>query len=199
MEKLESSKPFTRAEVRALIQAADQMTYTRRDRSDDPRFYGRLLRVFLTFGPHPKVVPLWSSAENLAVRPTERGDRTYFSWVRAKAEQTTRPNIEIEVPGPFVSWLGGWLDAPKPTSGWAYWTFFKKIEAETLRTTGYTIQANPRRARHTCAQQMLERGFTAVDVMNAIGVDAHTLQTYGESTPEQRGEKGEKVGWGNWE
>jgi integrase len=175
------------------------MVYTRRDRSDDPTFYGRMLRVFLTFGPHPSVVPRWSSAENLQTRPTERGDRTFFAWVRAKEATTTRPDIEIEVPEAYRSWLGSWLDTPKPVSKWAYWTFFKKIEEETFRKTGYRIQCNPRRARHTCAQQMLERGFTAVDVMASLGIDPFTLQTYGESTPEQRGEKAERFGWGSWE
>lgn len=194
-----ASQPFTRAEVRILLSVADRMTYRRRDGSEDPFFYGRMLRVFLTFGPHPSRVSSWSSSENLIVRPTERGDRTYFVFTRAKERTTTRPDISIEVPQSYLSWLPSWLDMLKPGSGWSYWHLFQEIEAKVLASTGYTIHGNPKRARHTCAQQMLEKGFTAVDVMNAIGVDAHTLQTYGESTAEQRGEKAEKVGWGNWD
>ena len=194
-----SSKPFTRAEVRTLLEVADGMVYARRDRTEDPAFFGHMLRVFLTFGPHPSVVPAWASDTNLATRPTERGDRTYFLWVRAKRTTTTRPYIEIEVPQSYVPWLAGWLDEPKPVSAWSYWSLFGTIGATVREETGYTIPTNPRRARHTCAQQMLEMGFTAIDVEAAIGVSPITLRTYGMSTPEQRGEKGEKVGWGNWE
>lgn len=194
-----SSKPFTRAEVRTLLGVADRMVYRRRDGSQDAAFYGQMLRVFLTFGPHPSVVPAWSSDTNLRIRPTDRGDRVYFVWTRAKPGETIRPDIEIEVPATYVAWLAGWLDAAKPVTAQTYWSLFREVEAETLAMTGYTIHANPRRARHTCAQQMLEMGFTSVDVEAAIGVSPSTLRTYGMSTAEQRGEKGEKVGWGSWD
>ena len=194
-----ASKPFTRAEVRTLLQVADGMVYRRRDRATDPYFYGRMLRVFLTFGAHPSVLPAWHSSTNLATRPTERGDRTYFTWRRAKETEALRPDIEIEVPASYVPWLAAWLDAPKPICRQTYWSLFRELEAEVLLHTGYSIHANPLRARHTCAQQMLERGFTSVDVEAAIGISPSTLRTYGLSTPEQRGEKAEKVGWGNWD
>ena len=194
-----ASKPFTRAEVRTLLAVADSMNYRRRDRSEDALFFGRMFRVFLTFGPHPSVVPAWGSDTNLRVRPTERGDRVYFIWTRAKPTETTRPDIEIEVPTSYVPWLGAWLDAPKPVSAETYWRLFREVELQTLATTGYTIHVNPLRARHTCGQQMLERGFTSVDVEAAIGIAPETLRTYGMSTAEQRGEKGERVGWGNWD
>ena len=157
-----------------------------------------MVRVFLTFGPHPSVVGSWTSA-NLRTRPTERGDRTFFTWTRAKATETTRPEIEIEVPGPYMVWLPQWLDAAKPRSPWSYWAMFQQIEAELRRRTPYRFHVNPLRARHTCAQQMLERGFTSVDVEATIGIAPETLRTYGESTPEQRGAKAEEIGWGSWE
>ena len=194
----EASKPFTRAEVRALLKAADGMVHRRRNRSEDVAFFGRMLRVFLTFGPHPSKVGGWSSRENLRVRPTERGDRTYFVWVRAKPTETTRPNIEIEVPSSYLPWLPGWLDQPKPISPETYWRLFRDIERQAKSESGYDIHANPLRARHTCGQQMLAQGFTYVDVEAAIGVSADTLRIYGLSTPEQRGEMAEKIDWGSW-
>jgi len=193
-----SSKPFTRAEVRILLSVADQQVHLSRDRTFDTLFYGRLHRVFLTFGPHPSVLPTWASDTNLKVRPTERGDRLYFCWLAPK-EQRVNPDIEIEVPESYRPWLPGFLDSPRPVARETYYRLFKETEAAMRARTQYDFPINPRRSRHTCAQQMLERGFTSIDVEAAIGVTPETLRTYGLSTPEQRGEKGEKVGWGNWE
>ena len=170
-----------------------------RDRTKDPLFFGRMLRVFLTFGPHPSRVPRWTSAANLRVRPTDRGDRTFFIWERTKEGEALNTHVEIEVPQAYVPWLAGWLDQEKPRNRRTYVDLFHELEVATREQTGYDIHANPLRARHTCAQQMLERGFTTVDVQAAIRVSPITLQTYGMSTPEQRGAKGEEVGWGNWE
>lgn len=193
-----SSQPFTRAEVRAFLPVADRMIYSRRDRTRDGAFFGRLMRVFLTFGPHPSVLPSWGSDTNLKVRPTERGDRMYFCWLAPK-EQRLRRDIEIEVPENYRPWLPAFLDAPKPVDRRTYWCLFKDVEREMEATTPYAFPINPRRARHTCAQQLLERGFTSIDVEAAIGVTPETLRTYGLSTPEQRGAKAESFGWGNWE
>lgn len=198
MRDPDASKPFTRAEVRAILPVADAMVYTRRDRSTDPFFFGRMVRVFLTFGPHPSRVSSWSSRENLRVRPTERGDRTYFIWVRAKPTETTRPNIETEVPQDYVPWLGHWLDERKPICAEAYWVAFRRIEQEVARATPYRIHLNPLRARHTCAVELLAAGFTIADVQAALGISLRTVSIYGVSTPEQRGAKAEKVGWGSW-
>jgi len=192
-----SSQPFTRQEVRTFLPVADRMIYIRRDRSRDDRFYGRLMRVFLTFGPHPSVLPSWGSDTNLFIRPTARGDRMYFRWDRPKIQALHRA-VEIEVPQDYRPWLPAFLDQPKPVSEWSYWTLFKNVEVELFAETGYSIPMNPRRARHTCAREMLEAGFSAIDVMAAIRVTPHTLETYAMSTPEQRGEKAEKVGWGSW-
>jgi integrase len=195
-----ASKPFNRAEIRELLKVADGMSWKGRHILEpDPRFMGRLLRVFLTFGPHPSKVGRWTSRDNLIVRPTERGNRVYLTWTRAKKKQTTRPNIEIEVPESYLPWLAEWLDQPKPKSEWAYWTFFQEIEHRLRETTEYRFHVNPLRARHTCAQQMMERGFSSIDVEATIGVAPSTLRTYAQSTSEQRGAKAEQLGWGSWE
>lgn len=193
-----SSQPFTRAEVRVVLLTADQLLYRRRDRSEDPTFYGRLLRVFLTFGPHPSVLPTWGADTNLKTRPTERGDRMYFLW-EAPKEQRLHRAVEIEVPRSYEPWLPEFLDTPKPLAPETYWRLFKFVEDEMREQTRYDFPVNPRRARHTTAQQMLERGFTSIDVEAAIRVTPETLKTYGLSTPEQRGAKGEEIGWGNWD
>lgn len=192
-----SSQPFTRAEVRVILGVADGMNYRRRDRSEDNLFFGRLHRVFLTFGPHPSVLASWGSDTNLSVRPTERGDRMYFTWRRPK-EQATRHDISIEVPQAYRNWLPGFLDEPKPISPETYWRLFKLTEQEMQATTQYRFPLNPRRSRHTCARELHELGFSETDVQAAIGVSPVVMRRYVVSTPEQRGEKAEAAGWGSW-
>jgi len=190
-----SSEPFTLAEVRAILAVADQMVHLDRHGFDDAEFYGRMVRVFLTFGVHPSVLPRLTSA-NLERRPTERGDRWYLNW-RAPKEQRVRRDMSNEVPEGMMIWLPGFLDEPKFETRRGYGHAFDRV-GERLALEGYTIHMNPRRARHTTATVQLELGFTEIDVEAGIGVTSRTLRTYGKSTPEQRGAKAERTGFGTW-
>ena len=191
----ESSKPFTKAEIKVILAAADRMVYVSRERERDPIFFGQLVRVFLTFGLHPSVLPRLTS-DNLQRRPTDRGDRTYLVWQRPK-QQALRHQVDFEVPKSMEPWLPSFLDRDKPSRVETYWDWFKRIEEE-VRKGGYQIRVNARRFRHTAAVELIDRGFSQIDAEAALAVDPRTLKHYAVSTPEQRGEKGEKAGWGSW-
>lgn len=191
-----SSEPFTAAECKLIVQYAD-----RRSEWD-----GRLVRVMLTFGLHPSVLSRTGdkSAERneqrvdsdmIFRRPTERGDRLFFRWIRAKVT-ATKQNIEVEVPQ-TMDWLPTWLNEERPETRQGYNWRLHLIERDML-ADGYDIHLNPRRFRHTCANAMLAKGFTPTDVRNALGVSPSVMDMYAASTPEMRGRKGEEVGWGIW-
>jgi integrase len=154
-----------------------------------------MVRVFLTFGLHPSSFPKLGSWD-IQKRPTERGDRFYLIWIRPKA-QAKRRQIEVEVPSTMLGWLPEFLSQEKPTHRVTYWALMKELEW-AVHQMGYTIRINPRRFRHTCAREYVSRGMPMTDVRALLGVTQSVLDTYALSTPEQRGELAEKMGWGNW-
>lgn len=187
---------FTRPEVRVVIQAADRLVKVDRHGNADHKFYGQLVRVFLTFGVHPSVLARTEGVPEIRKRPTDRGDRYYLTWLRPKA-QALRRHIEFEIPATMVGWLPDFIAKEKSHRTARYWELMKEVEWE-VGQMGYHFKVNPLRFRHTSMREQIAKGVPATDVMAAYGVTYETLQRYALSTPEMRGEKMEQIGWGAW-
>jgi integrase len=201
-----ASRPFADEDIPLILEEADSMVTVHRDRTHDPKWFGRLLRVLLAFGMHISVI---SGGDRRRTDPETRdvlltyspplssqdlrmeGGELYLVWRRPKTE---RP-LMVPVPVELREWLPDWLDAPRRRQRTSYNHLLNEL-ARRLEAKGRPIQINPLRFRHTAAVRFIhEYRMTPDDTSELLGVSPSVLAQYTRRAPGEMARDLRSRGW----